>query len=278
MKKRKIILVVTILFSIVLGFMALYYPKAESQGEGYFYETAKKDVEVIAKEPHSSLYHKEALERVRQYIISELEKIKVDTGISFYADVKNKKGQSADIHNIYGVVEGSNKNKGSYILLVSHYDSAGTNPQQGKGYSYGAADDGYGVATILEVLREIQKSGRSMVNGIKILITDGEEMNLLGSREEVRQNPSFFEDVSYAINLEARGTSGPVILFESSKNNRKVMEFYKNVDFPIVTSFATELYKGSQRSDFYYLNQLGIPGINLSVIDGVERYHTEEDC
>jgi hypothetical protein len=194
-----------------------------------------------------------------------------------YNNVKNEKGNVADLDNIYGKIDGENGEEGSYILLVAHYDSAGSNPQNNDGYSYGASDDGYGVATILEVLRDIRSSGKELKNGIKVLITDGEEMQLIGSREEFNNNLSLYKNVSYAINFEARGTSGPVIMFQTSEKNNKVLDLYKKANYPITTSLVTDLYKDSGRSDFLNIKDKGIPGINFTTLDKVEYYHTPED-
>lgn len=68
-----------------------------------------------------------------------------------------------------------------------------------------------------ELIQEEKKDLKCLTNrenGIKVLITDGEEMQLIGSREEFNNNFSLYENVSYVINLEARGTSGPVIMFQ----------------------------------------------------------------
>lgn len=273
MKKSNFIILAVCIVSILLGCITMYYPNTNENGTNFSYIRAKEDLKVITKEPHSTLHHQEALKEVRQYIFKELEALNMNPQIFSYNNVKNEKGNVADLNNIYGKIDGEN----GYILLVAHYDSAGSNPQNNDGYSYGASDDGYGVATILEILRDIRSSGKELKNGIKVLITDGEEMQLIGSREEFNKNLSLYKNVSYAINFEARGTSRPVIMYETSEKNDKVLDLYKKANYPITTSLVTDLYKDSGRSDFLNIKDKGIPGINFTTLDNVEYYHTPED-
>lgn len=277
MKKRKAIILATCILSILVGCLSMYYPNTKEIAKNYSYERVKEDLKVISKEPHSTLYHQEALEDVRKYIVNELETLNMNPEIFNYKSVENDKGDIADIHNIYAKMDGKNGEDGSYILLVAHYDSAGTNPQNDKGYSYGAADDGYGVSTILEVLRNIKGNEKLVQNGIKVLITDGEEMHLVGSREEFTNHSSLYENVSFVINLEARGNSGPVIMFQINEKNDRVLKLYKNANYPMTSSLITDLFMESGRSDFLNMKKNGLVGINLTTLDKVEYYHTPED-
>ncbi|AKN29861.1 hypothetical protein Ccar_02990 [Clostridium carboxidivorans P7] len=274
MKKRKIIILMVCILSILIGCITMYYPNSKENSREFSYVRAKEDLKVITKEPHSTLFHQESLKDVRQYLVNELKELNMNPKVFSYKNIKNDKGQAADLNNIYGKIDGKN---GSYILLVAHYDSAGSNPQNSGGYSFGASDDGYGVATILETLRSIRNSGKTLENGIKVLITDGEEMHLIGSREEFNNNFSLYKNVSYVINLEARGTSGPAIMFQTNEKNNRVLDLYKKAKYPITTSLITDLYKDSGRSDFLNIKKKGLAGINLTTLDNVEYYHTPED-
>ena len=266
-----------LMLSLLAGCLAVYYPSVNVKSTIFSYRRAKEDIKVISKEPHSTLYHQEALEVVRQYIVKELEAINMNPKVFSYKAVENDRGDIADIHNIYGKMDGKNGEAGTYILLVAHYDSAGTNPQNDEGFSHGAADDGYGVATILEILKNIKASDKILKNGIKVLITDGEEMHLVGSRQELDSNFSVYENVSYVINLEARGSSGPVIMFQISEKNSRVLDLYKKANFPVTSSLITDLFKESSRSDFFHMKKKGLDGINFTTLDKVEYYHTPED-
>lgn len=129
----------------------------------------------------------------------------------------------------------------------------------------------------METIRNIKNSGKQLENGIKVLFTDGEEMRLIGSQEEFDKNFELYKNVSYVINFEARGNSGPAIMFQTSDKNSRVLELYEKADYPITSSFITDLYKETGRSDFLNIKSKGIPGINFTTLDKVEYYHTPDD-
>ena len=53
-------------------------------------------------------------------------------------------------------------------------------------------------------------------------------MGLLGAKEEMNNNFSLYDNVEYVVNIEARGIKGPALMFETSSNNKKVIDLYKN--------------------------------------------------
>lgn len=116
-----------------------------------------------------------------------------------------------------------------------------------------------------------------MINGIKILFTDGEEYGLLGAKQAVNES-EIFEGVRYLINIEARGTKGPAVMFETSPNNAAIMDLFKKSEHPFSYSITPEIYRLLPNgSDFTIFLQHDLPGINISVWDGLENYHTPND-
>ena len=93
----------------------------------------------ITKKPHftGSLEHKE----VRNYIISELEKLGLQVEVQEQFAVNKKWRAAANNKNILARIKGSENGKA--LLLLSHYDSS---PHS----SLGASDAGSGVAVILD--------------------------------------------------------------------------------------------------------------------------------
>ena len=239
----------------------------------------------ISKEPHTIFEaNKEVQDEVRDYLISQLEKFGVNTKTYKYDGIHLENheayGEDAteyvDLENIYGELKGKSD---SYILLATHYDSAGAKEgrySQKEG-SLGSADAGYALSTILETLRVIKESNIELENGIKILFTDGEECGLLGAKEAVKED-EIFEGVNYVINIEARGTSGPAIMFETSKNNSAVMDLYDSSISPFSYSITPEIYRVLPNgTDFTVFLEKNLNGINISVLDGLEHYHTPND-
>src|SRR5207237_10920349 len=98
---------------------------------------------------------------------------------------------------------------GRALLLVAHYDSAPVSP--------GAADDGSGVVALLESLRALA-AGPPLEHDVIALFTDGEEMGLLGAQAFVSQSVAA-RDVALVINVEARGASGPSLMFGTTSGN-----------------------------------------------------------
>ena len=87
---------------------------------------------------------------------------------------------------------------------MAHYDSVPAGP--------GASDDMAGVAAVLEVARAL-KTGPPPRNSITFLLEDGEEVGSLGAKL-FRDSP-LAAGVRAVVNLEARGTSGPSLMFEA---------------------------------------------------------------
>ena len=145
--------------------------------------------------------------------------------------------------------------------------------------SSGAADDGYGVATIIETLRAIKADGRTPERSLLIVITDAEELNLLGAMNEMLHHRADYDNVDLIVNIEARGTSGPAVMFETSDTNASATEFFlKNAPRPFATSLMPAVYRmmpnGTDLS--IYLKE-GFTGLNFASIGNSENYHTASD-
>lgn len=278
-KNKKIgIIFLVFLISCVLGLSSLYTPKP--QGEeitGFSAERAKKDIKEMAKVPHS-VTQQDELKKVRDYLLGRLTEMGLEPEVFTYKDVEDKYGWTYDVNNIYATIDGKDGENGSYIMLASHYDSSPKKRVGEDADSTGAADAGYGVSTILEVVRAIKESGKPLENGIKILITDAEETGLLGAKHEMENNFDLYENVSFVVNLEARGIKGPAVMFETSDNNEKVIDLFKEAKLPVTYSLAADVYrKLPNGSDFTEFLGKDMSGINIAVLDNLDFYHTKED-
>lgn len=279
MKNKKIgIIVLIFLVSCMLGFSSLYTPKPQGkETTGFSSDRAKEDIKEMAKVPHS-VTQQDELKKVREYLLGRLTEMGLSPEVFTYKDVEDKYGWKYDVNNIYATINGKDGENGSYIMLASHYDSSPKKRVGEDADSRGAADAGYGVSTILEVVRAIQESGKPLENGIKILITDAEETGLLGAKNEMNNNFDFYENVSFVINLEARGIKGPAVMFETSDNNKKVIDLFKSAELPVSYSLAADVYrKLPNGSDFTEFLKKDMNGINIAVLDNLDFYHTKED-
>lgn len=273
MKNLKIVLSVFLL-SFLLSLFVLYTPTPVPMNDETFSAAkAAEHISVISKEPHS-VFDPVAHEEVRQYIKGELEDYVGAANVTEFNYTSAEVGDDTpyDIHNLLAVIPGDSP---TGILLVAHYDSRGHVGRAGElGRSYGAADDGYGIATLLEIARIY--GSEQLTNSIYILATDGEETGLYGAK--MAASEAFVDHIGFVINVEARGKEGAAYMFETSTNNDKVIDFYQNAQLPVSYSLATAVYTVMPNStDFTEFLAAGKQGVNFAVLDDLYYYHTPND-
>lgn len=277
-KKNKYIVILLVIFiSCFIGFKSLNPSKPNyTDNSKTNVNNQMEHIKNIAQEPHT-IFDIEAKEKVRDYLVSELSSLGIESKLYKYEGIYEKRSNSlVDIENIYAEIKGKSD---SYILLATHYDSSHAKKERYAEIdgSLGAADAGYALSTILETLRVIKEENIELENGIKILFTDGEEYGLLGAKEAVKEE-KILDGVNYVINIEARGTEGPAVMFETSPNNNAVLDLYKASNNPFSYSITSEIYRLLPNStDFTVFLQNNLNGINIAVLDGIENYHTPYD-
>lgn len=176
-------------------------------------------------------------------------------------------GSCSPVENIIAVKQGL---KGeSAVLLTAHYDSGWTGP--------GAADDGAGTAAVLEIAR-MAADFPPFDNDVIFLISDSEENGLIGADAFAGHDPSFAK-VKAVINLEARGNTGPSVLFETGEGNRRVIRMYaRSVNRPVGNSLAYEMYRRMPNdTDYSVYKRKGVMGVNFAFAQGVPAYHSVVD-
>ncbi|HYO12196.1 MAG TPA: M20/M25/M40 family metallo-hydrolase [Thermoanaerobaculia bacterium] len=176
-------------------------------------------------------------------------------------------GNCARVFNVVARLEGTQPGKA--VVLMAHYDSVPAGP--------GVADDMAGVAAILETARAL-KAGPPPRSPVILLLTDGEEAGLLGVRAFAEQSPRM-EQVGAVVNLEARGSSGPSLLFETSGADGWMIPRYAGgAERPLSSSvFATIYDRLPNDTDLTVFKSRGVPGLNFAFIRNPLHYHTPED-
>lgn len=257
----KWIAILTLVISVTLSMFVLYAPKPVNKAEHFSSERALTYIKVISQEPHS-VFDAEAHEKVRLYIKDTLTDLLGEAHVSEYNfPVSRFKTETGEIRNLLGVIPGKSE---TGIMLVGHYDSVAT--------SYGAADDGYALGAMLEIA-DLYKN-QELENSIYFLFTDAEETGLDGAYEMEKEN-ELMSKVGFVINIEARGVRGAAYMFETSSNNKKVIDFYRQAQFPVSYSLATAIYQVMPNdTDFTHFRSIGKNGVNFAVIEGIEHYHT----
>lgn len=271
---------ISVLFAAVVSLGFLTYNRENNHDtKSFSTENVTRDIRVISREHHSIL-HPEQRSKVREYLASSLRISGGNPEIFMYDSIPSRSGGTFNAGNVYCCFNPYGKDTAaSYIMLTAHMDSRFYETVRGKRVlSYGAADDGYGLGVILEIVRGALKYRNDWNQGLKVLFTDAEEHELDGIRLALERQNNIFDNVGLVINIEARGVKGPALLFETSEGNSKLMEFYAdNAEYPYTYSLTTAVYSFMPNfTDFTWTRPL-LPGYNFSVIDGYECYHTDLD-
>jgi hypothetical protein len=173
----------------------------------------------------------------------------------------------ARVRNVVALLPGSDPT--GRLYLMAHHDSAEAGP--------GAADDAAGVAALLESVRALT-AGPALRNDVVVVLTDAEEACLCGAEAFAASHPLAGGGV--VLNVEARGTSGPPIMFETSLGNADLAAtFAEAAAHPVASSFAVEVYRALPNdTDFSVLLADGdFTGMNTAFIDGAAGYHSPQD-
>jgi hypothetical protein len=134
-----------------------------------------------------------------------------------------------------------------------------------------------GVAAILEVAR-ILKAAPPLRHGVLLLLDEGEEAGLLGAKAFIEHSPAMAE-VGAVVNLEARGTAGPSLMFETSGADAwMISAFASRVPRPFTSSLFSTIYQYMpNNTDLTLFKQRQIPGLNFAFIENPTQYHSPLD-
>lgn len=251
-----LVLILTILYSFHI--MTPTTKKNNNSG----YKEMMSHLDQIAKEPHES--GSSAIEDVRNYLTNQFDSMK--TSYEVYPFERD------GIEFVNYLVKLDAPNTDDSVMFVSHYDSVSRGP--------GACDDGVSVASMLTTLRETKDRQQSK-NDMYFLFTDGEELGLYGANDFLEKYHEDYKDtVKLVVNLEARGTCGSLLMFETSNHDKNLVRMLKKAIPSGLTafSFAAAAYKTMDNdTDLSEFLSRGYTGINFAVVDGGENYHTEYD-
>ena len=282
---RPLILALTVAVAGLLAYGVLTQPSPKpADAEDFSAARVAEDIEVISRE-HHSVAHPEERAQVREYLVGRLEELGADSIRIFRYDSlvgpQNKHVtytfDAFDVLAEFPPLEASDD--ATYMMLVAHYDSRYSQPMpKDTVWSYGAADDGYGVGVILETVAQLLDSRKDWKQGVKVLFTDAEEVGMMGMKAIWENDREVFDNVGFMINLEARGPWGPALLFETCPGNEKVMDLYAEAArYPFTYSLTTVVYSFMPNfTDFTIVKDV-IPGMNFSTIADINHYHTDLD-
>ena len=282
---RPFILALIVVVSAMLAFGLWTLPKPQpADAQGFSSARVVKDIEVISKE-HHSVAHPQERALVREYLVQRLEGLGADSVSLFeYDSLTSPKDRpfvytfdAVDILAEFPPQEPSEDD--TYLMFVAHYDSryAQIMPKDTV-WSYGAADDGYGLGVALETVSQLLKQREHWNQGVKVLFTDAEEVGMMGMKAIWENDRQVFDNVGLVINIEARGPYGPALLFEACPGNEKVMSLYADAaKYKYTYSLTTVVYGFMPVFTDFNVTKDHIPGLNFSTIADINHYHTDRD-
>ena len=284
-KIRPFILGLAVVLSALFAFglFTLPAPK-DADHDGFASARVVKDIEILSKE-HHSVAHPVERARVREYLVNRLEGLGADTVMLFeYDSLVGPKNRHVvytfDAVNVLAeFAPENNADSAAYLLFVAHYDSRYSQPMpKDTVWSYGAADDGYGVGVILETMSQALMQRSSWKQGVKVLFTDAEEVGMMGMTAMWERDREVFDNVGLVINVEARGPYGPALMFEACPGNEKVLRLYADAaKYPFTYSLTTVVYQFMPNFTDFTIIKDYLPGLNFSTIADVNHYHTDLD-
>lgn len=267
--------------ALIIGVWALQVPAprgADAQSVEFSAERAMADVRAIAARPHPVGSEDHA--RVQAYLFERMAALGLNPVLQPGAlspdAIRRLKRWGGDpaaagnlAVNLVGVLPGRDPSLPA-VLMMAHYDTAWDSP--------GAADDGAGVAAVLEAVRAIRARGlteRSLV----VLITDAEELNLDGARIFFSEHP-LRDRIGAVVNLEARGGGGRAFMFETGRGNAETIDLYSRAarradGGPSSSSLSIFVYEFMPNgTDFTIPKKRGLNGLNFAFIGRPSQYHS----
>ena len=282
---RPFILAFVVVLAALLAYGLFTQPNPQpADAQGFSSARVVKDIEYISKENHS-VAHPQERARVREYLVERLEGLGADTVQLFeYDSLVGPIGKpfiyTFDATDVLAEFPPMNPAEDdTYLMFVAHYDSryAQIMPKDTV-WSYGAADDGYGIGVTLETVSQLLKQREHWHQGVKVLFTDAEEVGMMGMKAMWENDREVFDNVGLVINLEARGPYGPALLFEACPGNDKVMKLYADVaKYKYAYSLTTVVYSFMPNFTDFTIIKDEIPGLNFSTITDINHYHTNLD-
>jgi hypothetical protein len=206
---------------------------------------------------------------VRAYLLDALRELGLEPEVQKATGVRRDGDQvrAAAVFNVMARLPGTDSS--GAVVLLSHYDTVPPAP--------GAGDAGNGVAAILETVRALQAGG-PLRNDLIVLMTDAEEVGLLGAQAWVDEHP-WAADTGIVLNLEGRGHAGPVHMFRTTaRNGAMIRTLARTTPFPAAESLGNDLFRLTPNdTDLTIFERAGYAGMDFVNVHGLTHYHSPLD-
>ena len=268
-KKFRLRIAATVVLLLCLFTLRLYFvsPPAVDQQHAFQTDQAFERLSRILDDEAPHPVDSRSNDRVRERLLSEIKLLgfKPIVRDDFHCSEGRRTMRCSRVRNVMFWVGEQGPNA---VMVASHYDSVPAGP--------GAADDGAGVAASLEIASILK--GRDLTRPVLVLITDGEEIGLVGAASFVDQDP-FAKLISAVVSMEARGVSGPVSMFQTSTpNGRDIDALKSDIKTAFASSLASDVYeKMPNGTDVTEYLALDVDVGNFAIGGSPEFYHTARD-
>lgn len=262
--------------AVILAIVATTPPapvSADAPATAFSAARAMGDVYAVGGAPHPTGSFNNAA--VRAYLIARLDSMGLEVATASGRMSPQAKRRldgwrkaiepAPPLTNIVAILPGRDRTQPA-VLLMAHHDSVWGSPA--------AADDGAGVASVLETIRAIKAGGQPR-RDVMVLLTDGEELGLEGAKAFFATDPRRAH-VGVIVNLETRGGGGRATMFETGSDNGAMMDLFgRAVRRPVSTSLSVFIYKKLPNStDLTVAKKRGYPGFNFAFIGRAGLYHS----
>ena len=286
MKKLKQI--INILLGVVLCFFFVFsvVDTEETRHKTNFDQSnIVTHIERLSANGPRSIMNTEANEKALAYLVSTVESYGVvegDTTEKPAYVIQDFVAEDSDYQNWYlsnlivHIPANGAQKTNEAVMFMAHFDSV---PM-----GQGASDDGVSCSVMLETIRyylDKMQNGYTLSNDLLFAFVNGEEFGMYGS-EAMRDEFTGFDNVvartKFVTNLESRGTSGTLIMFETGKNNYNTVKLFSEVNKNLFTcSIATMVYDMMPNYTDFTTFKDAYQGVNMANIGSGEDYHTQND-
>lgn len=217
------------------------------------------------------------IEKARSFLLERFARTGLRSFDGGYLRRFEYKGKMAGA-NIVGYIPGS-RQPNKYIVVTAHYDHLGV--RDGKIYN-GADDNASGAAALLTLAGYFAKNRPG--NSIIFAAFDGEEENLLGSKDFVEEPPVYLASIAVNVNLDMISRSAKNELYAIGTRHYPVLKPYLEQvaqGASIKLLFGHDGSRGggedwTKQSDHYAFHKRHIPFVYFGVEDH-EDYHKPSD-
>ena len=240
----------------------------DAPAEAFSAARAMTHISAIADDPRpvGSAQHGEA----RAYLLNQLGSLgwrtEVQQSIGMFDFGVDGTQPIAAVANVIATKPGTAST--GTVLLTAHYDTVAGSP--------GAGDDGIGVGVLLETARALSTADAPR-NTVMILLTDAEEVGLLGAEAFVRERAKEL-GTAVVLNHEARGAGGAPLTFRMSSPNSELLEVLAGAPGAFADSSSEASFEALPNdTDFTPFEQAGLYGYDTGIMADGAYYHSPLD-